>query len=255
MNFEVISDMSDGAHIKYWVKLEDGREGLYKLSKKKIDGSYTYEHISELIATAIGMILGIPMCDVILAGNAVISISTATTKLQSFLVYSEEFSHSYHMSNLSTFNISSLLNHENNKYISEVLDMLFFDILIGNSDRHPGNFALMNGEFYPLYDNGSSLCAYVDEQDIDSFLKDKMRWNSLMYTKSKPVLRDDQRLQHYELLQILKQKHYTEYSRFCERLNKLDVQHLMNLFSDIISNKRYKLLTRFITERKGWFYE
>lgn len=255
MNFKIINDMSDGAHIKYWVKLEDGREGIYKVNKCKADGTFTYEHLSELLATAIGMILGIPMCDVIMLDNAVISISTATAPLQSFLVYSEEFSHSYHMSNLATFNVSSLLNPKNNKYVSEVLDMLLFDILIGNSDRHPGNFALMGDEFYPLYDNGSSLCAFVNEQDIDSFLKDNMRWKSLMFTKSKPVLRDNQKLQHYELLQILRKNHSRKYHEFCERLNRLDVCLLIELAKDLMSDKRKSLLTRFITERKEWFYE
>lgn len=255
MDFEILYDMSDGARTKHWVRLKDGREGLYKVSKKKTDSTYTYEHISEFLATVLGMVIGLPMCNVILEDNAVISISTATEQLQSFLVYSEEFSHSYHMSNLSTFNISSLLNPENNKYVSEVLDMLFFDILIGNSDRHPGNFALMKGEFYPLYDNGSSLCAYVNEQDIDSFLKDKMRWNSLMYTKSKPVLRDDQTLQHYELLQILKKSHSNEYHNFCKRLEKLSIPALISSVKNMISDKRQLLLTKFLEERKEWFYE
>lgn len=255
MDFEIINDMSDGARTKYWVRLKDGREGIYKVSKLKADGTHTFEHISEFLATVLGMVIGVPMCDVILEDNATISISTASTQLQSFLVYSEEFSHSYHMSNLSTFNISSLLNPESNKYVPEVLDMLFFDILIGNSDRHPGNFALMNGEFYPLYDNGSSLCAYVNEQDIDSYLKDKMRWKSLMYTESKAVLRDDQQLQHYELLQILKKSHTTEYNNFCKKLEKLSIPPLISSISSLVSDKRQLLLTKFITERKEWFYE
>lgn len=255
MKFQVITDMSDGARIKYWVKLEDGREGVYKESKRKTDGTFTYEHISEFLATSLGMILGIPMCEVLLYENAVISISSASAPLQSFLSYSEEFSHSYHMSNLATFNISSLLNPANNKYVTEVLDMLFFDALIGNSDRHPGNFALMDNQFYPLYDNGSSLCACVNDDDIDSFLRDSMRWRSLMYTKSKAVLRDDQKLQHYELLQILKASHQQEYLRFCTRLQKLDIQLFIESIKELIPPKRQMLLTRFLTERKGWFYE
>lgn len=255
MDFTVISDMSDGAHFKYWVRLSDGREGLYKINKTTATGDYTYENISEYLATAIGMILDIPMCDIILCENACISVSTATHPLQSFINYSEEFSHSYHMSNLSTFNVSSLLNPDNNKYVSEVIDMLLFDILIGNSDRHPGNFSLMGTKFYPLYDNGSSLCAYVNECDIDSILKDKMRWNALMYTKSKAVLRDDQKLQHYELLQLLRSMYPANVKDFRTQLSRLSIPTLISLISTKITTKRQTLLIRFLTERKEWFYE
>ena len=63
--------------------------------------------------------------------------------------------------------------------ISEILKIMIFDCLIGNSDRHHSNWGVSpyiknsNGERYlrlklcPLYDNGSSLCAYENENDIE----------------------------------------------------------------------------------------
>lgn len=45
------------------------------------------------------------------------------------------------------------------------LNMLVFDFLIGNSDRHQNNWAVLksdnNTDFSPLYDNGSSLCSFI----------------------------------------------------------------------------------------------
>lgn len=122
--------------------------------------------------------------------------------------------------------------------------MLLLDILIGNSDRHPGNFSLVNHEFYSLYDNGSSLCAYVPKKDIESVMRDKMRWKALMYSKSKPVPRDDQRITHYELLQQLRRLKPELVNDFITRLYQLN-----------ISDNRCKLLYRFLSERKEWFYE
>lgn len=56
----------------------------------------------------------------------------------------------------------------------------------------------------PLYDNSSSLCAYVSEEHIKSYLgKDKVRWNSLVDTRSKSLIRcreiDTNRPTHLEV--------------------------------------------------------
>lgn len=60
------------------------------------------------------------------------------------------------------------------EYFKSILSMILFDALIGNSDRHHINWGIIyelnEDEIYnyfsPLYDNGSSLCAYVNEEDI-----------------------------------------------------------------------------------------
>lgn len=247
--------MSDGAHSKFWVVLPDGREGIYKINKLTSKGTYTYENVSEILAKAIGDRVGVPVCSVQIYNNAILSIAETLEPLYSFLAYSEEFSHSYHMSNLQTFNVSSLLNPRNNKYCSEVLSMLLFDILIGNSDRHPGNFAITSQGFYPLYDNGSSLCAYVNEEDINSLFSDSMRWRALQYSKSKPVLRDEQKLTHYQLLNLLKLQFPEEVAKFAHALSSVDIIEVLETVSRYVSQKRYELLYEFLAERKAWFYE
>ena len=99
-----------------------------------------------------------------------------------------------------------------------VLKMLLFDFLIGNADRHQNNWAVLLGyedqksELYtrlcPLYDNGSSLCCYVSNDNVDTYLgKDKNRFFSLIDTKSKSIIRihplDTKRPTHKEVLKYL----------------------------------------------------
>lgn len=55
----------------------------------------------------------------------------------------------------------------------EFLPVMVFDFLIGNTDRHQSNWALIMEDkkfsLSPLYDNSSSLCAYVAELKIERY--------------------------------------------------------------------------------------
>ena len=249
----VLNDESDGARLKLWVQKED-KKYLAKQDKIFPSGEYTNESLSEFLAYKIAKCIDVPCVNIILGNHYVLSQVMTNYDLQSFVEFSEELAHSFHMSNLTTFDISTLLDRSNNKYYSDVYQMLLFDALIGNSDRHPGNFMYNEVEgFYPLFDNGSSLCSYIEDNKIESFLKDSCRWNSLVYTKSKPVLRADQKLTHKELVTILKRLDNCEFSKFATALQHLNVSDVVNSLN--ISELRKTLLTRFIEERKTWFNE
>lgn len=249
----IISDLTDGARYKYKLYL-NGKTYIYKLSKQHTSGEYTKEHVAELLFKRICDILQIPCVNILISDISLLSEVMWEEPISNFIELSEEFSHSFHMSNLQTFDVSTLLNKENNRYWREVLDMLFVDILCGNSDRHPGNFAYNACKgFYPLFDNGSSLCAYIKEADIKSYLKDTTRFNSLVLTKSKPVLRDNARITHYDLLQTLKKQFPEEFLDFQYRLHNLNTS---DLYEGIpITEDRKELLSKFLRVRKEWFYE
>ncbi len=96
--------------------------------------------------------------------------------------------------------------------------MLIFDFIIGNRDRHQNNWGMifnykdiMSIRFCYLYDNGSSLCSYVDEESIDRYIgRDKVAFNSLVDTKSRSRIRIDSKLKkeptHSEVMRYLKKK-------------------------------------------------
>lgn len=65
----------------------------------------------------------------------------------------------------------------------------------------------------PLYDNSSSLCAYVKESKIKDYLgKDKLLWKSLVDTKSKTLIRiasnDTKQPTHLTMVEYLKKNYY-----------------------------------------------
>lgn len=155
--------------------------------------------------------------------------------------------------------------------INEILQMIVFDCLIGNSDRHHSNWAeistmeydYVNEKFWfswyiaPLYDNGSSLCAYVNEKNVEEILKDNMRFKALIDTKSKAMIGWDNKrpIRHFELLQKIRENYYEKTSNWIEiiesNINDKSIEYILNEFNDnIISYNMKKLLKLYILERR-----
>ena len=147
--------------------------------------------------------------------------------------------------------------------IDGFLKMLMFDYLIGNSDRHQNNWAILiegdKKQWSPLYDNSSSLCAYVSENQIESYFgKDKNRWKSLVNTKSRSLLRckesDEKRPTHLEVLKYLKEKYFPETCDFAKKMVTLvteeNVYDILNLYSEELSDNKKRLVLKYLLEKR-----
>ena len=153
--------------------------------------------------------------------------------------------------------------------ILEILKVIVFDCLIGNSDRHHSNLGVIpyikrgDAENYlklrlcPLYDNGSSLCAYEDNNDIEIFFKDKMKFEALVNTKSKSAIgwENERPIKHFDLLKKLKDNKYTLTIQYIEKINnninEKSIEKILNEFdNNIISENMKKLLKIYILERR-----
>lgn len=152
--------------------------------------------------------------------------------------------------------------------------IIIFDILIGNSDRHHSNWAILakgtvcktpedmfdilfNYNMCPLYDNGSSLCAYEDNNDLDIFFKDKMKFEALVNTKSKSAIgwENKRPIRHFELLKKIKENYYTLTAPYIEKIkdniNEESINKILKKFENTIINEDMKkLLKMYLLERR-----
>ena len=162
--------------------------------------------------------------------------------------------------------------------ISTISKILLFDALIGNSDRHHSNWGITetkaslyveNGLFpvnvmtlSSLYDNGSSLCSYINESDIETILKDKIRYESIINTKSKSAIgwNNLRPIRHFELIKNLRNEYYDETVNFIINIKKNITEQsidtiLSNFHDNIISSQMKKLLKKFIIDRRNRIIE
>lgn len=148
--------------------------------------------------------------------------------------------------------------------LKDLLKMVVFDYLIGNSDRHQNNWAIItNGDkvykFSPLYDNSSSLCCYILDEDVKNYLgSDLRRINSIVKTNSKSMVRIDEknkkRPTHADVIVYINKQYNEEVKDFIKQIqinitaNNIDIL-LANYPETLLSNERKKLITLFMLEK------
>lgn len=263
-----------GRSEKIWLKdLATSQIGLFKF-KKDVG---TKDHISEKLASELAALLGLP------SAHVEIGIYKGREGSMSFLInrdnedliegiwlinelypnYSAE--KMYDDSKQEYYSLEMIINSiEKYGLLADLLKMLIFDYLIGNSDRHQNNWAIISkGErkydFSPLYDNSSSLCCYVPERQIADLLGNDMnRWKALVRTKSLSIVKLDKkskkRPQHEEVL-LYVCEHYFEhvYDVLKQIRLKITVESLDVLLAkypeEILSAIRKELIKRYLLDK------
>lgn len=145
---------------------------------------------------------------------------------------------------------------------NDFLTILVFDFLIGNTDRHQSNWALISEKerlyISPLYDNSSSLCAYVKESRIkDYFGKDKLLWKSLIDTKSKSLIRitgnDVKQPTHLAMVEFLKRNYYSQTIHIEKKIEEFvtrdAVYAILDKYDEVLTEQRKKLIGKFILSK------
>lgn len=258
-----------GRSEKIWLLNPDTDQiGLFKF-KKDI---YTTDHVSECIAYELAKLLDIP------CAKFELGTYQGREGSMSYNIVDREgailIEGIYCISAIYNFDAERLIDVETGeKYSLEMirkvleplelfdsfLPLLVFDFLIGNTDRHQSNWALIleNGKLSlsPLYDNSSSLCAYVKEDRIKQYLgKDMLLWKSLVDTKSRSIIRitghDKKAPTHLEMLKFLKKQYYRETKDVVktmeERIFEEAVCRILDKYKESLSEEKRALIKKYI---------
>ena len=263
-----------GRSEKIWLQNPDtGQTGLFKF-KKDVG---TTDHVSECIAYEIAQLLGLPCAKFELGmyhgreGSMSYNIIKKSNQILVEGIYfitliypeynPEQFIDSVTKHRYSIEMVKKAI--EQFVSIEGFLKMLVFDYLIGNSDRHQNNWAILieddKMEWSPLYDNSSSLCAYIPEEQITGYFgKDKNRWNSLVDTKSRSLLRcrefDEKRPTHLKVLKYLKENYFEETRGFAGKIvtimTEKQIYDILNPYSEELSDNKKELISKYLLEKR-----
>lgn len=262
-----------GRSDKIWLINKNTKEiGLFKYTKSH----ETTEHISEKIASDVAKLLGLNCAEIEIGKykSEIGSMSYLINKDDEILIEGiylinemYPFYNSYTMydsMNEEYYSLEMILKSLNKYNLKkEFVKIVIFDYLIGNTDRHQNNWAIIQkGEkvrLCPIYDNGSSLCCYIKEENIVTYLgNDKVRFNSLVNTKSKSRIRIDKKSKkeptHLEVIKYIK-IHYNDYIEeflfiVMKCISKESIDKLLNDYDEsLISSDRKELIRRFLLEK------
>lgn len=268
-----------GASEKLWIyNPETFKKGIFKYPKTTSFKTLTGEYWAEKLASEIGKLIGISVADVDLG----IYESRRGSMSYMILDKGEVLIEGLHFiaQKYPNYDSDRFLDKETGKrysiqMIMEALDEFdflqeeffaipIFDCLIGNSDRHHNNWGVIVdfdkevAGICPLYDNGSSLCCYVNNHDATNVLKDQNRFEALVYRKSKSLIgwEEQKKPRHFDLLRNLRNEYYDETIEYVHniivKLTDKSVEDLINKFSDdVITVDMKKLLIKYLIERRN----
>jgi len=251
--------------------------GLFKYPKSKD----TFEHFSEKMASELGNYIGIECAKVDIGyyNNRIGSLSYLLVDQVKEELH-EGIRLIYKLR--KRYNPDKLIDEETQEYYSidlileslnqynlknKFLDIIIFDYLIGNTDRHHSNWAIITKHkgygdidvrMSPLYDNGSSLCCYTNESVIIDKQNDSIWFKGIADTKSKSIIRIDKfnkkKPNHLEMVYHLKNNYYSETVKrvniISDRLTDSYIRELIETYSyGMMSEERKRLLIKFLNSK------
>ena len=136
-------------------------------------------------------------------------------------------------------------------------DMFIVDALIGNWDRHNGNWGFLYDSLTdemtlaPVFDCGSSLYPQADEEIMEAVLADEGERNHRIYNiPTSAITLDGKKIRYFDFISSLE---YEECNRALKRiLPRIDMDRIDNIIENtpFLSNLQKKFFHTMLYERK-----
>lgn len=270
--YEGASEGSGRSEKQWLINPDTGQTGLFKY-KKDVG---TTDHVSECIASDLANLIGIPCAkfEIGMFHGREGSISYNIVEHDGMMLIEGIYCISILHNN---FDVEKLTDTKSGERYSlemigkalnlfglfeDFLPILVFDFLIGNTDRHQSNWALIREseklKLSPLYDNSSSLCAYVEEAKIERYFgNDKLLWKSLIDSKSKSLIRinsSDKKLPtHAEVLKFLQKNYYNQTENIVNSIRTFvtgdKICDILDKYDEVLSEKRKLLIKKYLLSK------
>lgn len=178
-----------GTRTKEYLQSPDGKFYYFKRSQFKPGKDYRYEFWNEIIAFQVGEMLGFNMLryDIAVNGEIMgcISESMINSEMEELIEgvrYLQAFAPDYDP-NLKehkkryTFDLieNSLKSANLKEYIHDIIEIIVFDAIIGNGDRHQENWAVIN-KLIPMHEAIDELEVNGKLNKVNRFLRWLLRW-------------------------------------------------------------------------------
>lgn len=241
-SWDVLDIQVSGINRKFWLE-KDGKRGLFKFSNE-VYRDYWVEKLASDIFTHLG--LKCMEVDVgVYRGNLGSMCYDFVPEVGMFVEMDDHLV-KFSGRRRGCYTLA-MLNYVNDaETFNNIIYMLVIDYLIGNTDRHTGNFGtLLNGDLAPVYDNGSSLFYRLAVSSIPELytVRDKFMMNVYRLPQSRCM---DNRLNLYaniDLMKLIKHTYSALFNISMGRLSALTESSLQTILAKFVVFKEPKFLS------------
>jgi len=147
---------------------------------------------------------------------------------------------------------SGIYNIDLNELKEKFWNMFIIDCLIGNEDRHNGNWGFLknikneNLTFAPIYDCGSCLFSVYTDEKMQEYIQNNAKIQDCIKNTSSAIRDDGAKIKYFEFITSLKNEDCNNaLIRMYDKINLNEINKLIDEI-DIISNIRKEFYKKVI---------
>jgi hypothetical protein len=157
--------------------------------------------------------------------------------------------------------ITGLFPENADRIISDYIEMLTFDAIIGHNDRHPYNWGVIvpiskkrNPRFSPVFDTARALFWNIPEKRIVQMISDDAQLEKYIKGCRPPICWEKENVDFFDLIGLI----WKEFPRFQKSIEKfldpgklVDISRMIsNEFGSMLSTERFTLICRCLSQRQ-----